>query len=47
MALLLDDLLVGFVGHHGQPLGQQEIAGVSGGDFDHLAAAAQLFDVFS
>ena len=47
LALLLDDLLVGFGGRHGQPLGQQEIAGVAGGDLHHLAAAAQLFDVFS
>ena len=47
LALLLHDLLVGFGGRHGQPLGQQEIAGVAGGDLHHLAAAAQSFDIFS
>ena len=47
LALLLDDLLVGFGGRHGQPLGQQEIARVAGGDFHHLAARAQFVDVFS
>ena len=47
LALLLHDLLVGVGGRHGQLLGQQEIAGVSGGDFHYLAAGAQLFDVFS
>ena len=46
LAFLLDDLLVGFGGRHGQPLGQQKIARVAGGDFHHLAARAELFDVF-
>ena len=46
LALLLHDLLVGFRGRHGQPLGQQEVAGVAGGHLHHLAAGAQLLDVF-
>src|ERR1035438_1543905 len=47
LALLFDDLLVGGGGCNGEAFGQQEIAGVSGGNFDYLAAGAQFVDIFS
>ncbi len=43
---LLNDGLVRLVGFDGELLGQQEIAPVSFGDLDHVAARAQLGHVF-
>src|ERR1039458_1132026 len=47
LPLLLDDLLVGFRRRYRELLGDEEIAGVSRSHFDHLAAGAQIADVFS
>src|SRR5581483_6885388 len=47
LTLLLHDLLVRVGGRDGQFLRQQEIAGISRGDLDHVAAVAQSLDVFS
>jgi hypothetical protein len=47
LALLLHDLLVGFIGRYGQVPRQQEIARVPGSDLHHIAALAQFVYVFS
>ncbi len=47
LLFLLHDLLVGIVGGYCQAFRQQVIAGVAGGDFYYVAAAAEVIDFFS
>ena len=44
-AFLLKNFEVGRRSHHGQALGQQKIAAVTGLDFNHVAKVAEIFHV--
>ena len=43
--LLFKDFQIGFTGHHGQALRQQEVAAVTGLDVDHIAEIAEIFHI--
>jgi hypothetical protein len=47
LAFLLHNLLVGFGGPGGKPLGQKKIPGIPVGDLNDIAPVSQLVDVFS